>query len=71
MYGLAETAGTDIHRFDQKIMAGVETENPCFKISELVNAIRERDAKPFCKTRQITDYWQQIQNDASKARKNN
>lgn len=69
MYGLSETAGTDIHRFDQKIMAGVETEMPCSTIGELVRAIKKGCARPFCITRQITDYWQQIQYNASEARK--
>lgn len=69
MYGLTETAGTDIHRYDQKIMAGVETNKPCSNISELVDAIKEGRAVPFSIPREITDYWQQIQNNASEARK--
>jgi len=69
MYGLTETAGTDIHRFDQKVMAGVETETPCATIGELVGAIKEGRARPFSMARQISDYWQQMQYNASEARK--
>ena len=68
-YGLIETAGTDIHRFDQKIMAGIETETPYSTIEGLVNAIKKRKAKPFSVERDITDYWLQIQYRASEARK--
>jgi predicted metal-dependent phosphoesterase TrpH len=47
MYGLLETAGTDIHTFDQKIMTGLETEVPCSTVSELIKEIKEKRAKPF------------------------
>ena len=70
MYRLLETAGTDIHRFDQKTLAGIETEKPCFTIGELIGTIKEGKAKPFYLTRKITDYWQQKQAEASKARNN-
>jgi len=71
MYGLTETAGTDIHRFDHKIMAGVETETLCSTIGDLVRVIKEKRAKPFSMVRQITDYWTQKQLEASEARKRN
>lgn len=69
MYGLTGTGGTDLHRYDQKLMSGVETEKRCSTIEELINEIKERRAKPFSLTRQISDYWQQIQYEASEARK--
>lgn len=67
---LLEVAGTDIHRYDQKLMAGVETEKPCATIGELIAAIKAGNAKPFTVEREITDYWQRIQADASEERKN-
>ena len=70
MYGLAETAGTDIHRYDQRIMAGVETKTPCNTICELISAIKTGQANPFCITREISEYWNQKQDTASEIRKN-
>ncbi|MGN1083523.1 MAG: hypothetical protein ACI4QX_00845, partial [Lachnospiraceae bacterium] len=69
MYGLIETGGTDLHRYDQKVMSGVETEKPCTTIEELIIEIQERRATPFSIERQITDDWLQIQEAASKERK--
>jgi hypothetical protein len=46
-YNLPETAGSDCHGTHVAVMAGVETEKPCGTISELVTAIRERQAAPF------------------------
>ena len=71
MYKLIETAGTDIHRFDQTLLTGVETKTRCSTISELVSVIKEGQAKPFSIKRQITDYWKQKQNDASEVRNKN
>jgi hypothetical protein len=61
MYGLTETAGTDIHHFDHKTMAGMETERPCSEVGELICEIKEKRAKPFSFTRDVTDYWQRKQ----------
>ena len=45
MYNLMETAGTDLHRYDQKIMSGVETIKPCETIEMLIREIKEGRAK--------------------------
>ncbi|MBP3352467.1 MAG: hypothetical protein J6L65_08720 [Lachnospiraceae bacterium] len=45
MYNLMETAGTDLHRYDQKIMSGVETTKPCETIEMLIREIKEGSAK--------------------------
>ena len=71
MYNLLETAGTDIHRFDQKIISGVETKTPCFSADELINKIKQRQAIPFVTTREITNYWQEKQMKANAIRKSN
>lgn len=63
------TGGTDLHRYDQKIMSGVETEKTCYTIQELITEIKERRAKPFSLAREITDYWQRLQYEADEARK--
>lgn len=69
MYSLTETGGTDLHRYDQEIMSGIETENPCNTVEALICEIKERRAKPFSITRKITDYWQEKQLEASELRK--
>lgn len=69
MYNLTETAGTDLHRYDQKIMSGVETTKPCETIEMLIREIKEGRAKPFSISREITDYWQTKQFEASELRK--
>lgn len=69
MYGLTETGGTDLHRYDQEIMSGVETEHLCDTIEALVREIKEGRAKPFSISRKITDYWQEKQYEASEIRK--
>lgn len=68
MYSLTETGGTDLHRYDQEIMSGVETDNLCDTIEALVREIKERKAKPFSITRKITDYWKEKQFEASELR---
>ena len=69
MYNLTVTAGTDLHRYDQKIMSGVETTKPCETIEMLIREIKEGRAKPFSISREITDYWQTKQFEASELRK--
>ena len=69
MYNLMETAGTDLHRYDQKIMSGIETIKPCETIEMLIREIKEGRAKPFSISREITDYWQTKQFEASELRK--
>jgi hypothetical protein len=46
-YNLFQTAGSDIHHASQKILSGVETEQPCLTIRELIIAIIKRQTKPF------------------------
>lgn len=69
MYNLVGTADTDLYRYDQKIMLGVETEEPCETIEMLIREIKEGRAKPFSISREITDYWQAKQFEASELRK--
>ena len=69
MYDLLETAGTDIHRFDQQLITGIEMEKPCFTVVELINTIKQKNATLYHTTRKITDYWQEKQNKASEIRK--
>ncbi|MCL2203024.1 MAG: PHP domain-containing protein [Defluviitaleaceae bacterium] len=69
MYNLIKTAGSDIHRFDHKLIAGMETEKPCHTVNELIDAIKSKQAKPFSMERQVTDYWQHKQNHASEYRR--
>ena len=70
MYGLAQTAGTDLHRYDHRHMAGVETDAPCRDAFQLIDAIKTGRAKPFSMAREIADDWQQKQIEASEVRKN-
>jgi len=46
-YGFREVAGSDIHSSNRKVFAGVETEQPCATLDELIMAIIGRRAKPF------------------------
>jgi hypothetical protein len=69
MYGLVEIAGTDIQRYDQQTMAGMETDTPCTTIEELVSAIKTGHAKPFSFVREISEHWKKMQEDASEHRK--
>jgi len=68
-YGLYETAATDIHRYDQRVMAGLETETHNDTIDSLISAIKMQRTKPFSIDRDVNKYWLQIQQGASEARK--
>jgi hypothetical protein len=46
-YGLLETAGSDFHRLGQRLLTGMETQSQCGSIDALINAIKNRQAKPF------------------------
>ena len=46
-FDLLEVAASDLHHSSQKILGGIETDEPCWSSEELITAIRE------CKTRNI------------------
>ena len=50
-YGLLQTAGSDCHSPNIRVLGGVETEYPCRTASELITAIRNKTAIPFGRAR--------------------
>lgn len=48
-YGILKTGGSDLHAPSQKLLSGVETDEPVKNIEELVAAVKERRARPFLK----------------------
>jgi hypothetical protein len=46
-YGLIEVAGSDFHGSNQQVFTGVETDSPCFTSNELVDAIKNGQARIF------------------------
>jgi len=46
-YNLLQVAGTDCHRPDVDFIAGVETDEPCCEVIDLIRAIRQKRAAPF------------------------
>lgn len=49
-YGLPMTGGSDTHSVEHKNLCGIETERECFCIEDIIDVIRKREAKPFCRT---------------------
>ena len=47
-YELPYAAGSDIHHANSPMLAGVETDMPCESITQLVDAIRNRQVTLFC-----------------------
>ena len=46
-YGLLQTAGSDCHRKGIPVLGGMETDEPCHTLNELITAIKTNRAKPF------------------------
>ena len=46
-YRIPGTAGSDLHRTDQQILTGLETETPCGSAFDLIQAIKNGAARPF------------------------
>jgi hypothetical protein len=47
LYGLPGTAGSDLHRTDQKLLCGLETDAPCDNALDLIQAVKNGAARLF------------------------